>query len=139
MTNNPNYISDPVHTPCGVQEYLADIARMITPEAEVEARHREAAQRLADRAAVKERRAHARETPLRTRLKTLLESIDPDERAAGLSITPLCQQLAGRKLLHASAPEVAQELRELGWRRERCWRGGDIGFQSRWFPPPASD
>lgn len=80
--------------------------------------------------------ARERITPLANRLRHLLAAIPADIQREGLSLPSLRTMLRGRRGGGCSAGELGTALRGLGWRRTRCWRGGDDGgFSALWHPP----
>ena len=80
--------------------------------------------------------ARERMTPLADRLRHLLATIPAEVQHEGLSLPALSTMLRGRRGRSCSAGELGTALRGLGWKRTRCWRGGDDGsFSARWYPP----
>ena len=79
--------------------------------------------------------ARERLTPLADRLARLLATIPDDVKREGLSLPALVPMLRGRWRAEADAGQLGTAFRELGWRRERKWRGRDVGFKALWFPP----
>jgi hypothetical protein len=75
-------------------------------------------------------------TPLKTRVARLLEDLPEELLQEGLSLPALQAALRGRQGGKAHAGEVAAELRRLGLRRERRWRGGAEGFRAVWRKRP---
>lgn len=75
--------------------------------------------------------ARERLTPLKSRVACLLQEIPAELQRDGLSLPALQAALRGRQGGKAHAGEVAAELRRLGFRRERRWRGND-GFRAVW-------
>jgi hypothetical protein len=87
--------------------------------------------------AVKQAQAAAerdRRTSLDDRLKRLLGAIPPEVQAAGLSIVSVQAMLRPRGSEHscATAGQLADALRRLGFVRERRWRDGRSSFRALW-------
>ena len=81
------------------------------------------------------RTARERLTPLEDRLAKLLATIPAEVQREGLSLPALIPALRGRWRAHADAGQLGTALRKLGWRRERKWRGQNLGFSALWRPP----
>ena len=81
------------------------------------------------------RAARQRLSPLPDRLARLLATLPEEVRREGLSLPTLVPLLRGRGGGVANAGQLGIALRSLGWRRERRWRGGDLGFSALWYPP----
>ena len=81
----------------------------------------------------------ARHVPMAERLRRLIRDMPVEERNLPRHIDFFCEALApryhGRR---AQRGQVASGLRELGWTRERRWRGDDEGFKALWWPPGES-
>jgi hypothetical protein len=85
-----------------------------------------------------EREAQAwreRLTPLEQRVARVLADIPPAVKAEGLSLPSIQQFVMGRWHGNAHPGELGTALRKLGYRRDRRWRGDEIGFRALWFPP----
>ena len=91
--------------------------------------------------AVKQAQAAAerdRLTSLDGRLKHLLDTIAPEVQAAGLSIVELQVMLRprGSERSCATAGQLGDALRRLGFVRERRWRDGRSSFRALWRKLP---
>ncbi len=84
------------------------------------------------------RGARARLSLLEDRLALLLRDIPAEVQREGLSLPTLTPRLQGRWRVEANPGQLGTAFRKLGWRRERRWRGGDVGFSALWFPPAAT-
>ncbi len=84
------------------------------------------------------RAARERLTPLEDRLAKVLATIPREVTRDGLSLPTLVPLLRGRRCATANPGQLGVALRQLGWRRERKWRGGDLGFSALWYPPAAA-
>ena len=84
------------------------------------------------------RAARERLTPLEDRLAKVLATIPAEVKREGLSLPTLVPLLRGRRCATANPGQLGVALRKLGWRRERKWRGGDVGFRALWIGPPAA-
>ncbi len=82
--------------------------------------------------------ARERLTPLEDRLANVLATIPAEVVREGLSLPTLVPLLRGRRCATANPGQLGVALRKLGWRRERKWRGGDVGFSALWFAPSAA-
>ena len=75
-----------------------------------------------------------RMTPLTERLKVLLDKVPVEIKKQGLSLKELQKQLKGRYRGNVHPGELGRALRELGYLRQRSWRGGaEGGFSALWF------
>lgn len=75
---------------------------------------------------------HERLTPLKDRLAKLLGTIPVElQYGEGLSLASLQQSLRGRSGGNCHPGELGRALRQLGFKRERRWRGGE-GFNAVW-------
>ena len=98
------------------------------------------------RSAAEAARASDRRTLLDDRLKHLLGTIPPDVQDEGLSIVELQVMLRprGSERSCATAGQLGDALRRLGFVRERRWRDGRTSFRALWRkvsdtqPPGAS-
>jgi hypothetical protein len=75
-----------------------------------------------------------RRTSLDDRLKHLLGTIPPEVQAAGLSIIAVQIMLRprGSERSCATAGQLGDALRRLGFVRERRWRDGRASFRALW-------
>ena len=80
--------------------------------------------------------ARDRLVPLDVRLRRLLATVPAEVQREGLSLPTLVTSLKGRRGGTCHTGELGKALRQLGWTRTRCWRGGEAGgFSARWYPP----
>ena len=73
-------------------------------------------------------------TPLRTRLKKLLDHIPLSDQRQGLSLLDLQARLRGRKGGLPHIGELGAAIRRLGWQRRRRWANEAAAFASLWYP-----
>ena len=90
---------------------------------------------MAAERSLRSRAARERLTPLEDRLAKLLATIPDDVKREGLSLSTIVPHLRGRYRAEADAGQLGTAFRKLGWRRERKWRGSEIGFRALWLPP----
>jgi hypothetical protein len=76
-------------------------------------------------------------TPLEQRVSRVLADIPDAVKAEGLSLESIRQFVVGRWRGKAHPGELGAALRKLGWKRDRRWRGDEIGFRAIWLPPTA--
>jgi hypothetical protein len=78
--------------------------------------------------------ARDRRTSLDGKLERLLDTISPETQAAGLSIIELQVLLRprGSERSCATAGQLGDALRRLGFVRERRWRDGRSSFRALW-------
>ena len=80
--------------------------------------------------------ARDRLVPLDVRLRRMLATIPVKVQREGLSLPTLVTSLKGRRGGICHTGELGRALRQLGWTRKRCWRGGEAGgFSALWHPP----
>jgi len=72
---------------------------------------------------------------LDVRLKRLLDTIPLEVQTDGISLEALRKMLRGAKGRGCHCGAIGDELRRMGWRRERNWKKSENGFRAFWFPP----
>jgi hypothetical protein len=72
---------------------------------------------------------------LDVRLKRLLDTIPLEVQTDGSSLEALLKMLRGAKGRGCHCGAIGDELRRMGWRRERNWKKSENGFRAFWFPP----
>jgi hypothetical protein len=70
-------------------------------------------------------------TPLVERLRRLLDTLPGELQSEGLSLASLQRSLRGRSRENCHPGELGQALRQLGFKRERRWRGTE-SFKAVW-------
>ena len=81
----------------------------------------------------------ARHVPMAERLHRLIRDMPDEEQTLPRHIDFFCDVLAPRyhgKRAHRG--QVASGLRDLGWKRARCWQQDNNGFRALWWPPGVS-
>jgi hypothetical protein len=73
--------------------------------------------------------------PLDVRLTRLLDTIPPEVQTDGISLETLRKMLRGAKGRGWHCGAIGDELRRMGWGRERNWKKTENGFRAFWFPP----
>lgn len=76
--------------------------------------------------------------PLVDRVRPLIAKIPPEALAGGVPLEWFRARLRGKYSRHALAGDVADALRQLGWRRRRGWQASEEGFRAKWYPPADS-
>lgn len=101
--------------------------------------NRTRAEHAAERAQAEANKAQlfeVRHTPMAARLKAIISAMPATEqvkpRPLSFFVAALAPKYHGSR---AHRGEVAEGLRQLGWVRERKWRGEQEGFRALWIPP----
>ena len=60
---------------------------------------------------------------------------DCEVQIDGISLEALRKMLRGVKGRGCHCGAIGEELRRMGWQRERNWKKTENGFRAFWFPP----
>ena len=101
----------------------------------VEAEHAKHQAQREEQARAEAQAAREKLVPLDVQLTRLLDTIPPEVQTDGISLETLRKMLRGAKGRGWHCGAIGDELRRMGWRRERNWKKTENGFRAFWFPP----